>query len=411
MANVPLNIGSWSTTAASNEPDSGSDVFSNRSDIQTIQAAVKRAGYSIGSNIASASSIDLSATDGSTHTVTHSTGTTAITSFGTAASGIKKRLVFSISGGTLSVTYNATSMIILGGASITLANGDILDCESLGSGNWRVISYSGAGYQPLDSDLTAIAALSTQSYGRSLLTVANEAALKALINAEAGTDFQAYDATLAALAGWANGTNKIPYTTSTDTVASLDFKDEDDMASNSATAIPSQQSVKAYVDAQVSGLDSGTVQNTTSVSSVEWTSIPAGTKRITVSFAGVSNNISTTTKIQIGDSGGYETTAYESSGVTSSASGFTNTTLSTGFLIGGASWSSGDKMYGQITLTLQNSSSNTWVAGGVLNSTYPSSPQQHSCGGSKSLSGTLDRVKLMVDVGSFDAGSVNILYE
>lgn len=60
---------------------------------------------------------------------------------------------------------------------------------------------------------------------------------------------QALDATLTALAGWANGTNKLPYTTSTDTVASLDFKDEDDMVSDSATAVPSQQSVKAYVDA------------------------------------------------------------------------------------------------------------------------------------------------------------------
>lgn len=268
-----------------------------------------------------------------------------------------------------------------------------------------------AGYQPKDADLTAIAALSTQAYGRSLLETASESALKALINLEIGTDVQAYDATLTAFAGGLTAANKIPYATALNTLGELDFKDEDDMASNSATAIPSQQSVKAYVDAQVSGLGSGTVQNTTSVSSVEWTSIPAGTKRITVSFAGVSNNISTTTKIQIGDSGGYETTAYESSGVTSSASGFTNTTLSTGFLIGGASWSSGDKMYGQITLTLQNSSSNTWVAGGVLNSTNPSSPQQHSCGGSKSLSGTLDRVKLMVDAGSFDAGSVNILYE
>ena len=29
----------------------------------------------------------------------------------------------------------------------------------------------------------------------------------------------------------------------------LDFKDEDNMASDSATAVPSQQSVKAYVDA------------------------------------------------------------------------------------------------------------------------------------------------------------------
>lgn len=60
---------------------------------------------------------------------------------------------------------------------------------------------------------------------------------------------QAIDATLTALAGLATGANKIPYSTGTDTFGQLDFKDEDSMSSNSATAIPSQQSVKAYVDA------------------------------------------------------------------------------------------------------------------------------------------------------------------
>ena len=63
---------------------------------------------------------------------------------------------------------------------------------------------------------------------------------------------QASDATLTALAGLATGANKIPYSTGTDTFGQLDFKDEDSMSSNSATAIPSQQSVKAYVDGLVS---------------------------------------------------------------------------------------------------------------------------------------------------------------
>lgn len=59
---------------------------------------------------------------------------------------------------------------------------------------------------------------------------------------------QASDATLTALAGLATGANKVPYSTGTDTFGQLDFLDQDNMASNSATAIPSQQSVKAYVD-------------------------------------------------------------------------------------------------------------------------------------------------------------------
>lgn len=58
-----------------------------------------------------------------------------------------------------------------------------------------------AGFQPLDADLTAIAALSTQAYGRSLLTVADEATFKATVNLEIGTDVQAYSSNLD---GWSN---------------------------------------------------------------------------------------------------------------------------------------------------------------------------------------------------------------
>lgn len=50
------------------------------------------------------------------------------------------------------------------------------------------------------SSETAVSLVSTTAYGRSLWNVANEAALKTLINAEAGVDFQAYDSDLAAIA-------------------------------------------------------------------------------------------------------------------------------------------------------------------------------------------------------------------
>lgn len=57
-----------------------------------------------------------------------------------------------------------------------------------------------AGKQPLDSDLTAIAALTTTSFGRGLLELANAAALRTAAELVIGTDVLAYDADLAAIA-------------------------------------------------------------------------------------------------------------------------------------------------------------------------------------------------------------------
>lgn len=78
-------------------------------------------------------------------------------------------------------------------------------------------------YQPLDSDLTAIAALTTTTYGRALLTQADEAALLATINLEIGTDVQAHDAGLDSIAGLTTAANKGIYTTASDTYATYDL--------------------------------------------------------------------------------------------------------------------------------------------------------------------------------------------
>ena len=53
----------------------------------------------------------------------------------------------------------------------------------------RVVTPAGAAaaYQPLDSDLTSIAALSTTSYGRAFLALANQAATMALLSAASDT--------------------------------------------------------------------------------------------------------------------------------------------------------------------------------------------------------------------------------
>lgn len=74
-------------------------------------------------------------------------GTTSITAFGVTAS--TNQPVYNLKfGGALTLTYNATSLIIPGAGNITTAANDTAVVEFLGSGNWRVNSYtraSGAG--------------------------------------------------------------------------------------------------------------------------------------------------------------------------------------------------------------------------------------------------------------------------
>jgi hypothetical protein len=70
------------------------------------------------------------------------TGTTTITSFGTAANGVTRNLRFAAA---LTLTHNATSLILPGGANITTAAGDTAIAISLGSGNWVVVNYMPAG--------------------------------------------------------------------------------------------------------------------------------------------------------------------------------------------------------------------------------------------------------------------------
>lgn len=87
---------------------------------------------------------------------------------------------------------------------------------------WIVLNEGAAGgdSQPLDSDLTAIAALGTTSFGRALLTQADAAALRTTAGA------QAADATLTSLAGKSlSGTGNVVLQSALDAViAGLKFK-------------------------------------------------------------------------------------------------------------------------------------------------------------------------------------------
>jgi hypothetical protein len=146
----------------------------------------------------------------------------------------------------------------------------------------------------------------------------------------------------------------------------------------------------------------------TSGTSVTFTGIPSWAKRITVMFQGVSTSGTSILQMQIG-AGSVTNTGYLSGGFTQSGGGtITAFGSTTGFALI-APQASTNLFHGAFTICSMGS--NTWAMSASVGST--GSNYGASSGGSITLSGTLDRVVITTVNGTdtFDAGSVNILYE
>ena len=188
-------------------------------------------------------------------------------------------------------------------------------------------------------------------------------------------DKQSVDATLTALAGLATGADKVPYSTGVDTFGQLDFKDEDDMASDSATAVPSQQSVKAYVDAAPRGLDFQTAVATTSGTFVDFDSIPSTATEVNIYWVGYKGTGRPLVRLKVG--GVALDTGYTASAGTSGNEQGETTGFSLNFDLV-------QRIYNGM-MTLHRISSGTWVESHSVGTGADSNG-----GGSKTGVGTVD---------------------
>ena len=156
-----------------------------------------------------------------------------------------------------------------------------------------------------------------------------------------------------------------------------------------------------------SQLVSGVSQASTSGTSIDFTGIPSWVKRITLMLNAVSTNSTSLLQAQVGSTT-YATSGYNTTygvivaGTSGTASGTSGVLLNTSAV-------TASTIYGTFVFTLLTSNTWTYTFMG-----YDSNGNRlMMSSGATTLGGTLDRIRLTTVNGTdtFDAGSINILYE
>jgi len=159
--------------------------------------------------------------------------------------------------------------------------------------------------------------------------------------------------------------------------------------------------------AQMQRITQGTAVASTSGTSIDFTGLPSWIKRITLMLNGVSTNGTNGFSVQIGDTSGFSVSGYLGSfGLVANG----NVTAAAGISNGFETYSitAANLYYG--TAVLFSMGSNVWVCNVQI---AGNDSRTFTVSGTKTLTSTLDRVRLtsIGTTNTFDAGSVNILYE
>jgi len=181
------------------------------------------------------------------------------------------------------------------------------------------------------------------------------------------------------------------------------------LAADGSTTVPTLSSTTITGTTIQGTIKSGTAVASTSGTAIDFTGIPSWVKRVTVMFNGVGTNGSSIIQMQLGTASGFVTSGYLGS-VDSISTGVAATTFATGLALtrsGGAG--AANVYHGAATFNLINT--NFWI--GTQLSAASNSGQVNHAACSVDISAVLTRIRITTVNGTdtFDAGTINLLWE
>jgi hypothetical protein len=147
----------------------------------------------------------------------------------------------------------------------------------------------------------------------------------------------------------------------------------------------------------------------TTNTSLDFTGIPSWAKRVTLMFNGLRTSGTSAPRIRLGTSSGFVPSGYLGSCFGANNAGFSNVAFSLGFDINDGATAAATR-FGTFTFSCIDTNNN-WIL--IGSQAQGNAPNTSLINGTVPLGGTLTQIRITTANGSdtFDAGSINIIYE